>query len=139
MARTKYHYYEFGNKTSKLLTWQNKMEDSEKYIHCIKTEEGRCLEEPKKLSKLSFPKIDIIDKDFLDAGISDEEVLCAINSLQNNKAPGPDEFPTEYFKTFSKKFLAPLTNMIKETLDKQVLPQSLEVATITLLPKPGKK
>lgn len=35
MARTKYHYYEFGNKTSRLLAWQIKKEESERYIHYI--------------------------------------------------------------------------------------------------------
>lgn len=50
LARTNYHYYEFGNKTSKLLAWQIKKEDSEKYIHSIKAEDGRCLEDPKDIN-----------------------------------------------------------------------------------------
>ncbi len=144
-----------------------KKEDSEKYIHSIKTEDCICLEDPKDinlefkkyyqalyksdfdnkninteienfLDGLPIPKINTVDKDLLDAGISEEEVLGAINSLQNNKAPGPDGFPIEYFKVFAKKLLSPLTNMIREALDNQVLPHSLEVATITLLLKPGK-
>ncbi len=90
------------------------------------------------LDGLPIPKINTVHKDLLDAGISEEEVLGAINSLQNNKAPGPDGFPIEYFKVFAKKLLSPLTNMIREALDNQVLPYSLEVATITLLLKPGK-
>ncbi|CAG5871568.1 unnamed protein product [Menidia menidia] len=40
MARTKYHYYEFGNKTSKLLAWQIKKEDNEKFIQSIKTDDA---------------------------------------------------------------------------------------------------
>ncbi len=78
------------------------------------------------LDGLPIPKINTVDKDLLDAGISEEEVLGAINSLQNNKAPGPDGFPIEYFKVFAKKLLSPLTNMIREALDNQVLPHSLE-------------
>ncbi len=54
------------------------------------------------LDGLPIPKINTVDKDLLDAGISEEEVLGAINSLQNNKAPGPDGFPIEYFKVFAK-------------------------------------
>lgn len=44
MARTRYHYYEFGNKTSKLLAWQIKKETSDKFIHSILTEDGRLLD-----------------------------------------------------------------------------------------------
>uniref|UniRef100_A0A3B4T4G4 Reverse transcriptase domain-containing protein n=1 Tax=Seriola dumerili TaxID=41447 RepID=A0A3B4T4G4_SERDU len=58
--------------------------------------------------------------------------------LQNNKTPRPDGFPVEYYTAFSKKLLTPLTNMIKEALENKKLPASLEIATITLLPKPGK-
>lgn len=61
-----------------------------------------------------------------------------MKSQQNNKAPGPDGFPIEYFKTFSDKLLPSLTNMIKESLNNQTLPSSLELATITILPKPDK-
>lgn len=62
----------------------------------------------------------------------------AIDALGINKAPGPDGFPVEYFKSFSNLLLTPLTNMIKESLERGSLPHSLELATITLLPKPGK-
>lgn len=61
-----------------------------------------------------------------------------MKSLQNNKAPGPGGFPIEYFKSFSDKLLSPLTNMIREALDNQTLPGTLELATIILLPKPDK-
>lgn len=70
-----------------------------------------------------------------DIRVSEEEVLCAIYSLQNNKVQRPEGFLIKYFIAFSKKLLAPLTNMIKEALDNHVLPYSLEVSTITLLPK----
>uniref|UniRef100_A0A3B4XEY5 Reverse transcriptase domain-containing protein n=1 Tax=Seriola lalandi dorsalis TaxID=1841481 RepID=A0A3B4XEY5_SERLL len=52
------------------------------------------------------------------------EVLNTIKSLKNNQALGPDGFPA-----FSDKNL---------WLIKLCLTPSLELATITLLPKPGK-
>lgn len=55
MTRTKYHYYEFGNKTSKLLAWQLKKEDTEKYIQCIKSDDGQYLEGSKDIN-LEFKK-----------------------------------------------------------------------------------
>uniref|UniRef100_A0A3B4WXV4 Reverse transcriptase domain-containing protein n=1 Tax=Seriola lalandi dorsalis TaxID=1841481 RepID=A0A3B4WXV4_SERLL len=162
---TRYHYYEFGNKTSKLLAWQIRKETSDKFIHSILTEDSRLLDKSESINSefkqfyedlyktgqdaentgekrfmdgITLPKLQDEDRELLDVDISEMEVLQAINSLQNNKTPGPDGFPVEYYKAFSKKLLTPLTNMIKEALENKKLPESLEIATITLLPKPGK-
>lgn len=123
MARTRYHYYEFGNKTSKLLAWQIKKETSDKFIHSILTEDGRLLDNSpsinaefkqfyKNLYKTGQDPDNIGAKRFMDGitlpnykmrieiclmQISEMEVLQAINSLQNNKTPGPDGFPVEYY------------------------------------------
>ena len=43
LARTKYHYYEHGNKTGELLVWQIKKEESDHIIHSIITDDGRFL------------------------------------------------------------------------------------------------
>lgn len=144
MARTNYHYYEYGNKASKLLAWQIKKEKSDKCIHSILTEDGRHLDnstainaEFKKfyenlyktgqdndnigaknfLDGIPLPRLQADDRKLLDSDITEKEVLQAINSLQNNKSPRPDSFPIEYFKAFSNKLLSPLTNMIKEALE----------------------
>lgn len=47
----------------------------------------------------------------------------------------PVGFPIGYFKIFPDKLLSALTNVIKEALNNQTLPGSLELATITFLPK----
>lgn len=130
MARTIYHYYEFGNKTSKLLAWQLKQQDTEKIIQCIQTDDGQNLEGSKDINSefkkyyeklyqteevtnmeiqkfinnFSIPKLSKADRTLLDAEISEQEVLQAMKSLQNDKAPGPDGYPIEYFKKFSKSY-----------------------------------
>ena len=140
-------------------------ETSDKFIHSILTEDGRLLDDSASINAefkqfyedlyktgqdadnigakrfmdgINLPKLQDDDKKLLDADISEMEVLQAINSLQSNKTPRPDGFPIEYYKAFSKKLLTPLTNMIKEALENKKLPDSLETATIILLPKPGK-
>uniref|UniRef100_A0A669EM94 Reverse transcriptase domain-containing protein n=1 Tax=Oreochromis niloticus TaxID=8128 RepID=A0A669EM94_ORENI len=90
------------------------------------------------IDEITLPKLYNEDKELLDADISETEVLRALKCLQNNKTPGPDGFPVDYYKAFSNELLTPLTNMIKEALENKKLPESLEIATITLLPKPGK-
>lgn len=103
-----------------------------------KTEQTTHLETQKFLNNLLLPKLTTAERKLLDGEITDGEVLQAIKSLQNSKAPGPDGYPIEYFKAFSKKLLAPITNMIREAFQKETLPKTLELATITSLPKPGK-
>ncbi len=84
LTRTNYHYYEFNNKTSKLLAWQmRKKEDSEKYIYCIKVENGRGLEDPK--DKFGIKKT--VDKDLLDVGISEEVLSTLKYSLKKATEP----------------------------------------------------
>lgn len=69
-------------------------------------------------------------KKILEPELSEHEVHKVMMSLQNNEAPGPDGYPIEYFKTFSKKIVLPVTNMIKEAFPKEEIPKT-ELATIT--------
>ena len=50
LARTRYHHYEYGNKTGKLLAWQIKKEESDKIIHSIITYHGRSLTDPLEIN-----------------------------------------------------------------------------------------
>ena len=51
LARTRYQYYEFGDKTSKLLAWQIKREENEKTIHSIITDDGKSLFNPHDINR----------------------------------------------------------------------------------------
>uniref|UniRef100_A0A3B3VNX8 Reverse transcriptase domain-containing protein n=1 Tax=Poecilia latipinna TaxID=48699 RepID=A0A3B3VNX8_9TELE len=87
---------------------------------------------------ITLPMLQEQDRESLEADMSEAEIFQALNSLQNNKTPGPDGFPVKYYKTFAKQLLTPLTNMIKEALENTKLPDSFETAAIILLPKPDK-
>uniref|UniRef100_A0A3Q2W4D7 Uncharacterized protein n=1 Tax=Haplochromis burtoni TaxID=8153 RepID=A0A3Q2W4D7_HAPBU len=65
--------------------------------------------------------------ELLDADMSEMEVLRALKCLQINKTPGPDGFSVDYYKAFSNKLLTPLTNMIKEALKNNKLPEPLSL------------
>ena len=43
-------------------------------------------------------KLDVSDISYLSQNISLEEIETAIKALSNEKAPGPDGFPIEFYK-----------------------------------------
>ena len=55
--------------------------------------------------------------------------------MQSGKTSGPDDFPIE-FKRFSDKLSPLLLNMFNESLVQGTLPQTLTMASVTLLLKP---
>lgn len=143
----------------KLLSWQIKREETDKLRHSDVKDDGRSLfysqdinhdfpifyrslcqsdkdvENTKAttlLNSLILPKLDPNKRECLDVNMSENALM------QHNKTPGPDGFPLEYFKSFSEKLLIYQASMLKEDLTKKTLPSSLELKTLTLLPKPRK-
>lgn len=62
----------------------------------------------KVFSQLSLPTISTEQQTNLNSPISRKEVLTAIKTLQNGKAPGPDQFCSEYYKEFCHLLADPL-------------------------------
>jgi len=58
--------------------------------------------------------------------------------MPNNKAPGPDGFPTEFYKEFWDILAPTFHRMLQETQDNGKFPVNMNSATISLLLKPGK-
>uniref|UniRef100_A0A8C5R1L2 Reverse transcriptase domain-containing protein n=1 Tax=Leptobrachium leishanense TaxID=445787 RepID=A0A8C5R1L2_9ANUR len=70
--------------------------------------------------------------------ITMEEIQEAIRVAKNNKSPGPDGFPSEYYKSF-RDILAPhWLSTFNAVTDGARLHQATLAASISLLPKPGK-
>ncbi len=70
--------------------------------------------------------------------ISREEVLNAIRTLQNGKAPIPDGFHYEFYKEFSDLLADPLLDMLNHSFLHYGLPQTLREANILLILKKWK-
>lgn len=49
-------------------------------------------------SNLNIPTIDLDSKERLEQNLTLEEINNSIMSLQSGKAPGPDGFPTDFYK-----------------------------------------
>ena len=67
-----------------------------------------------------------------------KEVEAPIKNLQSNKSPGPDRFPSEFYKTFKEDLLPILHKLFCNIERDGTLPNTCYEDNITLLPKPNK-
>ena len=85
----------------------------------------------------NLPKLDKDKSDYCDTDISLEELTHAVKQLSNNRSPGIDGIPNEFYKKFwpiiNQDFLEVLQTCIKDG----ELPQSSRRAIISLIPKKG--
>ena len=77
------------------------------------------------------------DRDNLEKPISQEEMLQALKGMQNDKSPGLDGFPAEFYKFFWQDIKNCLFNSYMTSLDKGILSISQCRRVITLIPKRG--
>lgn len=89
-------------------------------------------------SNLTIPKISPDDHYDLEMPINLNEITTAIHMMQSGKSLGPDGYPVEFFKQFSKQLASLLLEMFEDLLRQRVLPQSLIQASISLIPKKDK-
>ena len=88
---------------------------------------------------LNACELDTIDADLsseLDHDITLDELSSVVKSLKNNKSPGWDGLTNEFYKKFWGKIKHLLHQAITESVNSSMLPPSLRIGVITLLPKP---
>jgi len=86
----------------------------------------------KFLNKIKLLSLSDVQKADLCKSLSKEEVLQAIRILKGGKAPGPDSFSPEFYKTFSQELVGPLTYMYLDTFNRGCLPPTLNTAYISV-------
>lgn len=67
-----------------------------------------------------------------------EEVKASLKLMQRGKAPGPDGFPSEFYKKFSDQLAPLLLDMFNDSFELGTLPLTLTQASISLIPKKNK-
>lgn len=161
----KQKYFEFGDKPHKLLARQLRKRESERVIHAVRANTGSLVSSHKEinnsfrqfykelytsqcnvsqkiminfLNQCNLPTLSQKDRMSLDAELTHLGLSNTIRSLKNGKSPGPDGLCNEFCKTFSNLLTPYLLKMFNKALEEGKLPQSLNEATITLIPKKGK-
>uniref|UniRef100_A0A672FWV9 Reverse transcriptase domain-containing protein n=1 Tax=Salarias fasciatus TaxID=181472 RepID=A0A672FWV9_SALFA len=90
------------------------------------------------LSNIKLPSLSDADQLSLNKPISKEEILAAIESLSSGKAPGPDGYNVEFYKSFKDSLTPLLLRMYLHSVERGCLPQTLYSANISLYLKKDK-
>lgn len=158
-------YYEYGDKSGRLLAHQLRRQAASRLVPRVRDESGMLVEEPDLINSvfssfhkslyssefpsdltdmdaflqdLDFPDMSTDAIDQLDSPLTTQELTLALQSMQNNKAPGPDGFPVEFFKAFHNQLIPLLHAVYVESLSNSSLPFTLRQASISILLKKGK-
>ena len=90
------------------------------------------------LDKIECPKLTKNETEFLDKDITVEELGETLKKLQNNRSPGSDGFPYEFYKVFWGEIKYFVYKSLMFGLSKGSLSVSQREGLITLVPKPLK-
>ena len=71
--------------------------------------------------------------------ITKQEYLSAVAKIKNNKLPGPNGIPNEFYKMFSKELSAFLITVFNECFDKGTITFSQRISVVALIHKKGSK
>lgn len=77
------------------------------------------------------------DYQYLQAKVSPQEISTSIHNLKDNKAPGPDGVPAEFYKSSIDWITQDLHDLYLETFANGALGNSINTGIIKLIPKEG--
>lgn len=90
------------------------------------------------LVQISVPILSDDSRSLLDQPLTVEELEDALRLAPNEKAPGSDGLPAEFYKLHSDTLLPHLLSVFQEAIGTGSLPQSMREAIIVVLLKPDK-
>ena len=90
------------------------------------------------VDELNLPVLDLRDKSCLGEKIWEKECFESILTFSNDKSPGSDGLPIEFYKAFWPEIKELLCSVYNSSFSEKSLPNSMRRSVITLLPKKGK-
>ena len=161
--RSRVKWWEEGEKSTRYFHNLEKTRGKDKVWHRIKNKHGDLVFDPYEIQKCQVDfykelytansamnedsKTDILkhldkvlderSKGKLDEDISMAEVIHALKKQKNNKSPGPDGIPVEFYKMYWHTVGEELLNVFHSGLDNRRLAHSQYLAVIKLLYKKG--
>lgn len=162
IARSRARWVEEGERSTKYFMGLEKAAQKKKTISKLVTESREILTSQEDISNhvvdfyqtlfssrhpdsksiddyLTSSRLDSIDESLseeLDSSISEEELDIVVKALKSNKSPGWDGLTSEFYNKFWPAAKPILINVINESVDRKMLPPSLRIGVITIIPKP---
>ena len=90
------------------------------------------------MSKLSIPKLSAEQKQQCEGKITLQECEAILKRFQENKSPGNDGIPIEFYKKCWSLISEPFLECINESFEKGEMSNTQKQAVITLIEKKGK-
>ena len=160
ILRSQVKWFKEGEKNTSYFLALEKRNALSKVMHKIICEDGTVITEQKKIlnEQLKFyrnlyssdvtvqfavcnnlgVKISENQKLELDKDFTTNEIKDSVFSMDNNKAPGTDGLPAEFYKHFWDILEVPMYELFLACRDRKVLNESAHTGTISLLPKGNK-
>lgn len=165
IQQLKYDQFQYSNKTGKFLANMLQHQKDKSVISSILDPTGKPTQDPHEinnsfrnfysdlystgnqptlteidnfLNSVNLPSLSKEQSNLLDLPITVEELFKALHSMPNNKSPGFDGLPAEFYKHFWD-ILSPLfIRLILDIKNTSAIPSHMNTAIISLLLKPNK-
>ena len=161
LVRSRVNWLKNGEKPSKYLCSLERKNYVEKTIKQLKTDNDSITTDQKEILKeiqtyysnlfksrnidetpissiiddKNIGKLDDNTSKQLEGNLTAEEILCAIKNMKNDKSPGIDGFPVEFFKIFWGRIKFVVLRALNEGYEKGEMSETFKYAVITCIPK----
>ncbi len=165
ILRTKSQFMSYGEKGTKLFYGRVKQKFAKSGIMTLENEEGKECKKQKEVQHiirtyfqqvfqsreslgwekdlqrfvqgLKFPQITKGEKDRMNAGIEEEEVLEAVMEMAKDKSPGIDGLPVEFYQVFWELIKENFIQAMQKSMLEGKMIGTQAISLITLIPKAG--
>ena len=150
IIRARARWHEYGERSTKYFLNLEKRNHVKKHIRkllisgSITTDPYQILSEETSdstesfLNSLNIPQLSEEQKQSCEERITVEECRTVIGTFQNNKSPGNDGLPIEFYKCCWDLISDPFIDCVNESFDKEEMSNSQRQAVITLIERKEK-